>query len=200
MIRKYWFFLFFTILFSTACEKKEKSIVDTYVQMVWNNGNPNVVFEYLDKKRNHFIKKKYFENGILAISEEYDHNILNGKTCTFYIDGKKQIEVNYQDGVRHGEALNWYESGTLKEKVEYKKGKLLSFEKFYENGQSQGKVSIVDGALNGESVYFYENGSVYKKGHWKNDLRHGHWMTFDENSNLEYTEIYENGKFISVLK
>ena len=200
MIWKYWFFLFSTLLFSTACEKKDKSIVDTYVQMIWNNGNPNVVFEYFNVERSHFNKKKYFENGILAISEEYENNILNGKTSTFYNNGTKQLEVNYQDGLRDGEALNWYESGILKEKVEFEKGKLLSFEKFYENGQSQGKVSIVDGTLNGESIYFYENGSIYKKGYWKNDLKHGHWMTYDENSNLEYTEIFDNGKFINVLK
>jgi antitoxin component YwqK of YwqJK toxin-antitoxin module len=197
---KYWFFFFSSLLFFTACEKKEKPIVDTHVQMVWNNGNPNVVFEYFDKERNQFNKKKYFENGILAISEEYDHNVLNGKTSTFYNDGKKQLEVNYQDGVRHGLALNWYESGSLKEKVEYDKGKLLAFEKFYENGQSQGKVNIEEAYLNGESVYFYENGKVFKKGYWKNDLKHGHWLTFDENSNLEYTEIFDNGKFINVLK
>ncbi len=197
---KYWFFYFSTILFFSACEEKEKAIVDTYIQMVWNNGNPNVVFEYLNNERTQYIKKKYFENGILAISEEYEQNVLNGKTSTFYIDGNKQLEVNYQNGVRHGIALNWYESRSLKERADYEKGKLLSFEKFYENGQSKGKVIITDGQLNGESIYFYENGTIHKKGSWKNDLKHGQWMTYGQNSNLEYTEIYENGKFINVIE
>ncbi|CAN5250946.1 hypothetical protein BH23BAC1_BH23BAC1_44260 [soil metagenome] len=197
---KFWFFYFPTILFFTACEIKEKPIVDTYVQMIWNNGNPNVVFEYFNNERTQYKKKKYFENGILALSEDYEQHVLNGKISTFYIDGKKQLEVNYQNGLRNGKALNWYESGSLKEEAEYDKGKLISFEKFYENGQSQGKVSIEDGALNGESIYFYENGSVYRKGYWKNELKHGNWMTYDENSNLEYTEVYENGNFIKALK
>ena len=91
------------------------------------------------------------------------------------VTGRVKGKIN--KGKREGEWLEYYQSGQLAYKSNYK-----------------------DGKLEGEFLYYYENGQLWIKNNYKNGKLEGERLVYYENGQLEKTEIYKDAKLIKTIK
>lgn len=78
---------------------------------------------------------------------------------TFYPDGKVQSIVPYENKIRQGEAIFYWENGYLKEKRNYLNDKVTgTVTTYYENGNPQEQFSIQDGKRFGVTSYYDSTG------------------------------------------
>ena len=86
-------------------------------------------------------------------------------------NGKLKSEVNYVDGIRHGNAKDYYETGQLR------------LEMNYDNGKKHGK-----------SHFYHPNGKLYKLTTYQYDKKHGEVKTYYD-TGLAWTEgEFNNGQ------
>ena len=90
------------------------------------------------------------------------------------VTGKKQGKII--EGKPVGEFLTYYESGQLKEKINYK-----------------------DGKKEGEGLWYYENGQLEEKVNYKEGEKNGEWLNYYDNGQLVRTRIYKDGKLIETI-
>ena len=87
-------------------------------------------------------------------------------------DGKFRTQINYKNDVKHGEALDYYDSGKLRARINYN------------NGVKEGKAIW----------YFDEDDKIFRINNYKNDLKSGLQQKFYKNGNklseLEFLDEY----------
>ena len=87
------------------------------------------------------------------------------------VTGQKQGKISR--GRREGKWVEYYESGHISEKANYK-----------------------DGIPEGESLEYYENGQLKSKINYKDRKQEGEWLWYYENGQLEFKNNYKDGKLI----
>ena len=127
----------------------------------------------------------------------------NGKDLLHtYFDstGIKTQEGKMKDGKKEGERILYYESGQLKDKINYKDGALEGERlEYFENGQLKEKVIYKDGKKEGEGLWYYENGQLEEKVNYKEGVKNGEWLNYYDNGQLVRTRIYKDGKLIETI-
>lgn len=101
----------------------------------------------------------YFHKNSKAIMtrENYVNGELNGKTVTYYPDGKITEEIDYKNGKEEGENNYYSPDGVLIKKL------------FYKNGD-----------LHGPVVYFDAYGTVMIEGNYKEGKKNGLWKYYKD--------------------
>ena len=123
-----------------------------------------------------------------------------GKIESFfnYDTGQLKGRVNYKKGKFDGQSETFYENGQLKQKGTYKEGNLNGLcEIYYVNGQIQLRIHFKDGVKEGVSENYYVNGQLQLRIHLKNGKLDGLSEYFDEEGNLTNTEEYKKDVLIS---
>lgn len=65
---------------------------------------------------------------------------------TFFENGQKESEANYQDGKKDGLSTKWYENGKKFREANYKNGKKIDLEtRWHSNGSKESEVNYKDG-------------------------------------------------------
>lgn len=137
------------------------------------NGNKACEFTYDEKGRRNGEQKYFHENGKIM----YDGNWVGGKihgTLTAYDkEGRKVLERNYNDN-----------------------GKFVSaVETPLSNISNDGEPRLFTGT--GNYTLYNLNGKIERKGDFvKGQLIDGEHYVYDANGNLNYIEVYSNGKMI----
>ena len=90
--------------------------------------------------------------------------LYSGEVFSLYVDGKKEFEGSYKDGIMWSKTeWVWYKNGQKKEEKTYKDGKedgLWTF--WYSNGQKQLEETYKDGLVVETIGKWNEDGSVRK--------------------------------------
>ena len=95
-----------------------------------------------------------------------------GEFLTYYESGQLKEKINYKDGKKEGERILYYESGQLKDKINYKDGALEGERlEYFEIGQLKEKVNYKDGKKEGEGLWYYENGQLEEKVNYKEGVK-----------------------------
>ena len=145
---------------------------------------------------NHTIQT-FYPNGILHC----ELNILRDETTFkyYYSNGNLKHLSTTKNGILHGECQKYYETGILKESIEYIDGKEMLTLRFYSSG-----VIDMEGIYNEKSGFqttkvYYENGKLSYE--MKED---GSSETFDEKGNrIGYSERYgdpNNGGYVMIFQ
>lgn len=105
----------------------------------------------------------------------------------------------------HGVYRNFYESGKLEQRGQYKEGvRHGTWVSFHENGTVSDSGLIDDGKYDGRWVGYYENGTLEYEGTYKGGGRTGWWKTYHDNgqlkSKVEYVDGGEEGMYESFLE
>ena len=159
--------------------------------------------------------KRIFYNGILTVDSIYqdgklyevknfnrENGIEEGEQFRFYSNGKIEERVNIVqvgEGSQllkqfDGEKISYYNSGQLKFKEYYVKGKLNGESiLYYENGKIEHKLNYLNNEFDGEQIYFEKNGEIRKKENFVNGSREGIWETFFENGKVKEKMTFLNG-------
>lgn len=157
----------------------------------YENGNPKKLeHKKLDKDERSGEYKEWHENGQLAETGTYKSTYdREGEWLEYHKDGTKKLEAEFKNGefLIHN---YWNEKGeqTLKDGTglyvyDYSgwEGHLDHNEQEYKNYKRDGK------------QYTYTNGKLSLYQEMINGKEHGLTKSFDENGNLEYEVVYENG-------
>lgn len=123
----------------------------------------NYVYDKLEgmssvRTNNYFISKSFYRNGMK-----------NGIDIGYWSTEKEVVnEISYYvNDTLHGSFCQFYQSGALKEKGNYKMGnKHGEFISYYESGKVKQEKIFSNDILKGKSTEYYENGKIKKVGEY----------------------------------
>lgn len=107
---------------------------------------------------------------LVLMRESYSMGSLNGPVMRYYDSGAISEQVNWQNNLRDGAWLQYYEDGKMRLQANYHQG-----------------------LLNGPYKVWYRNEIPMMEGQMKNDLSEGRWKYFDEEGALQFTIDYVAG-------
>lgn len=91
---------------------------------------PDCIGEISRSKR---IKKWswFFESGVKRLEINYEEGILHGQFTSYYPSGKNGVVIKYENGLREGSSTGWYPNGSKLFEGMYEKGNPIGKWKFY---------------------------------------------------------------------
>ncbi len=114
---------------------------------------------------------------------------------TYYDNGQKQVEANYENGKKHGLLTRWNENGHKEYEVNLKNGKLNGLKTaWHENGQKESEINYENSKQHGLATKWHENTKKKEEKNYKNGKWHGLWTGWDENGKKKFERNYKNGK------
>lgn len=109
--------------------------------------------------------------------------------------GSKILEGRFSNGFRSGSWKTYYDSGQLKEEMNYRNGLLInSYKFFYPNGQIEKQGYYLNNLKNRQWKYFYEDGQLKKQETYKNGALDGLYKSYYKYGQIEEEIIFENGE------
>lgn len=120
-----------------------------------------------------------------------------GRYCfmSWHHNGRKQCEINYNDGVLDGSWVTFHESGGVRDMRTYKKGHIHGWlTEWHRNGEKSIEERYEDGILEGPHYKWYDNGKKHTHGFYKNGFAHGLWRHWNENGRKLMEIRYDMGK------
>lgn len=64
---------------------------------------------------------------------------------------------------------------------------------FFKDGKVKAQGASINGMMEGEWKFYRESGQLWQVGNFRNDQKHGPWIRYDKNGQLEYDEQFEEG-------
>jgi uncharacterized protein len=181
--------LYWKTYYETGGLKSEGNRKDFLLDGLWKfydlNGKITLEIHYKENLK-HGFRTTYLEKEV--IKENFENDVKQGYSYTYYTDGKKKKEVFYKDGLEEGFLKEFDEEGTIIALYQYKKGFLINREYINRKNNS--------GKKHGLWMYFYESGNVQKTEEWRNGELNGFVKEFEENGNLRSVAKYFNGEQI----
>ena len=65
---------------------------------------------------------------------------------------------------------------------------------FFKDGKVKAEGLSIKDVMQGEWKFNRESGQLWQVGNFKDNKKHGKWIRYDKQGNLEYEESFENGK------
>lgn len=87
-------------------------------------------------------------------------------------------------------------------KKEYANGqKVYTLEKdyltyYFEDGTVKSKGPYIEEKMEGEWIFYRKTGDLWQVGHFKENQKHGQWVRYDKENQLEYDEVFDEGKLL----
>jgi antitoxin component YwqK of YwqJK toxin-antitoxin module len=164
--------------------------------------------------------RKFYENGMLKASMNYDKKNEHVKTVIYYEDGdiaavgfyyqeKKDSIWNYYSyysktvittesyikGIKNGLEKHYYETGALSEEIAWQNNLREGiWNQYFEDGKPKLKTSNSKNKLQGSYSFFYPGGQLYISGSYIDNKRNGPWKFYDENGKVKSEIVYNYGK------
>lgn len=170
----------------------------------------------LTEEGRHRKRYSYSENGKLQLIRIYEFGRLIGysyhnengeelpmiaieketaKIVSYFDNGKKARALEYVNGALENEYLQYYYSGKLHEKKNFK---LNDFEgvsvKYYENGNVKEEISYLSDDFHGLRKKYFKNGKLKEETSYKNDEKSGPAKYYNISGEKLRTEHYFNNK------
>lgn len=132
------------------------------------NGEYTLMGKFL--KRRKFGVWEYRKESQVIACEEYENDLLDGKSVKYDLNGRVLEQKCWKQGKREGEWSLFYDNGQLR------------FHTFYTADH-----------LNGEMKTYSRNGQLRAKGLYKDNLKEGKWEFYDEEGHLVVQQVYHAG-------
>ena len=116
-----------------------------------------------------------------------------------YFSGNKKIsEEQFQNGIKSGVSLKYYDTGELMEEVDWVDGKQEGKHQiFYKSGEPYMQCKMSNDQRHGLCLVHSQKGKLEMEAGYKNNLRDGEWKYYDENGNISYALKYNNGEILN---
>jgi len=73
-------------------------------------------------------------------------------------------------------------------------GDILSY--YYKNGQLKARGTSIDGVMQGEWIFYRESGQLWQIGNFKDNKKHGSFIRYNREDEVEYNETFNEGKLL----
>lgn len=67
---------------------------------------------------------------------------------------------------------------------------------FFKDGKIKAQGISINDLMQGEWKFYRESGALWQIGNFKDNQKHGKWVRYDKQGNLEYEENFNEGKQI----
>ena len=143
---------------------------------------------------------EFYLNGnkkLIGKSTAIDPPKYDGSCATYYPDGKREAVINYKNGSKTGNDMEFYPNGKLYLEITYPDKNIPGVDYLIKtNNDTLGNALVTDGngyykGYNDKFTYIEEEGNV------KNGKRDGQWKGDYKNTHITFTENYDNGQFVS---
>ena len=175
----------FLILFATfSFFTNAASQADT----IWNQADG------LGRKQGYW-KKEYPEGGLIYKGLFKDDRPV-GMMHRFFENGVRQADLIYLEDGDAARAKLYFRNGTVAATGNYlgrQKDSIWSYYSYYTSTLAY-KESYLRGKKQGASLRYYPQGGVSEILYWKDDMKHGQWQQFYEDSTLRMSSSYQMDK------
>ena len=137
--------------------------------------------------------KKYYPNGELMYRGFFVNDKPSGKMQRFYDDGKLKAELEFSRNAETAYTIMYWRNGKAGAEGKYtgqKRDSIWNYYSYY-TGTLSFRESYILGKRDGPSTKYYPEGSVAEVLHWKDDLKHGAWKQFFEDSTMRLSSQYK---------
>jgi antitoxin component YwqK of YwqJK toxin-antitoxin module len=80
------------------------------------------------------------------------------------------------------------------QRVTSQKGDVLTY--YYKSGPIKAKGKSIANVMQGKWIFNREDSQLCQVGHFKDGLKHGEWIRYDEHGEVEYHERFVLGKIV----
>jgi len=109
-------------------------------------------------------------------------------------NGAVEVNIEYVDGLKHGEEKAYYKSGALRSVGHWSNGLIDGItEVYFEDGSLMIRMNFVDGMREGKAVVYYQSGQLAVESYFKNDLLEGESKVWYESGELYGEEEFAKG-------
>ena len=84
------------------------------------------------------------------------------------------------------------------QKIFEQKGDVLTY--FYKTGKVKAQGISINGSMQGEWIFYRESGQLWQVGNFKDNKKHGSFIRHDKKDQVEYEEMFDNGKIVKKAK
>jgi antitoxin component YwqK of YwqJK toxin-antitoxin module len=124
--------------------------------------------------------------------------IPDGLIKEYYESGNLKEEMNFKNGKREGISRWYYESGVLKGERNFKEGELDGIIKwYYDTGSLGTEFNYKKGKLEGLTKLYWENGNLKAEHYYENGKREGLNKQYYNSGELRFIYTFKNGRRIS---
>ncbi|MFC2098510.1 toxin-antitoxin system YwqK family antitoxin [Bacteroidota bacterium] len=130
--------------------------------------------------------KKQYSNGELMYKGYFQNNKPEGKMLRYYDDGNLRAEMLHSKGAEITYATVYFRNGQKGASGKYirqKKDSIWSYYSYY-TGTLSYKESYKMGLRDGPATKYYATGPKAEVIFWKDDMKHGNWEQYYEDSTL----------------
>ncbi len=112
----------------------------------------------------------------------------------WHVNGRKESETFYAEGIREGPARMWDAKGTLRAERPWKANQLHGEEKVYDHhGNVHLVTSYKQGTRHGPTTWYYPDGSVKWETHFDEGKRTGTWLQYGAEGSMSMETHWNNG-------
>ena len=144
--------------------------------------------------------KEFYHGGEKIKYEGLIHNgAITGTWKAFYESGNIKNSVNYDNGNLEGNAWFYYDTPNNIKKAEatFEDDELIGiYYEYYESGTQKAKIEYDDGKAYGNAEFYYPNGKLKIKAEYKKGLKHGKWIYYDEKGDPMGKTKWRKGELI----
>jgi len=193
---------------------KEGSKIGTW-EFFYRNGNKNKVQNFDDRGKENGLETKYSEEGWKASEHSFNKGVVDAYTffdkngeilsqgerkggdlkyISYYQNGIKKSEGQYNKEGRNGEWKFYNYNGSLKRIENYKNAKRIgTYEEYFPNEKTEINYEFNENG-NSEGYYrnMYRNEKIYRQGFLKEGESDGPWQTYNRNGQLRSSNFYSN--------
>ncbi len=195
-----------TVLEITRITKRAE-LFDEHVQVSYYCGGLEIAQELYDSKGN-IVRasgnipdgtvKEYYDDGTLKEASLFQDGKANGRSISYYPDGKVFEMKNYSNGLPHGWSRTYRRDGTLWMQSSFFEGKLHGrFISYHNDDIAEIKAEYWNGRLNGRCVIYDRSGNVRKEGVFSMGKRSGQHLSYHASGELAQCETYRSGELVS---
>ncbi|NJK87280.1 MAG: hypothetical protein HC906_16165 [Bacteroidales bacterium] len=164
----------------------------------YEDGTPKAVMNY--SENGDFAEATlYYQNGAISSFRVY-RNEKRDSTWKFYSYYTKNLisEEKYDNGLKTGFSVNYFDNGTISEKTEWKDGKKNGlWEQFFEDGSLRLKSNYSNDKLSGDLLVYQSKNHLLVKGKYIDNLPDGNWVFYNEDGSAADTVEYNSGKLVN---
>ena len=129
-----------------------------------------------------------------ALESHYDEGLLHGNLIEYNTAGTKISQIPYKQGVKEGKALWFTDQGQLFRSSDFQNDQLHGkYEEFYPNGVVKSEVSYTDGVREGVETHYFDDGAIKSTTFFAKGLLHGPKKEWDRDGRLIYQGNFHQG-------
>ena len=67
---------------------------------------------------------------------------------------------------------------------------------YFKDGTVKSKGPYIDGKMEGEWIFYRQMGALWQVGNFKENQKHGRWIRYSRDNQIEYDEEFVEGKIL----